>query len=280
MEIKKEDIQKLIYELKTRFYVDFSNYAENSFGRRVEYVLTTYNLPNVDQLILKIRDDRSMSEKLINDITVNTTELFRDPEVWIGLKRNIIPKLRLKPTINIWHSACSSGEEVYSMMILLNEAGLLDNAKILATDLNTNILKKAQCGTYSLRMQNSYFTNFDKVVRVNPLNSEEELDIPYTKYFDFDKEKGIFTAKDFLRSKPTFKQHNLLDPNYLKFDIIFCRNVIIYFNSEMQNIVIGNHNNALFDEGILILGAHESIAYLPIASKFNQKFMRGCYIKK
>ncbi|MEI7596439.1 MAG: protein-glutamate O-methyltransferase CheR [Bacteroidota bacterium] len=280
IKVTKEEVLKVANELKANYKVDFTNYAESSLTRRIEYILTTYNLANVDVLISKIKGDNCMYEKLVNDITVNTTEMFRDPEVWLSIKRNIIPKLRSKMNINVWHAGCSSGEEVYSMAILLNEAGLLDRAKVLASDLNTTILSKAKAGAYNTRMHNTYFSNFDKVVKVNPMNEDEEINVPYDKYFDFSFDKSTFTVNSKIREKIVFRQFNLMDNIYLKFDIIFCRNVIIYFDNELQNKVITMFNNSLFDDGYLILGSHESMAYLPINSKFTTKFARGTYLKK
>ena len=280
VKVTKEDINKLIHELKAYSKVDFTEYAENSFIRRIEYVLTTYCLPNIDGIISKLKSDTAFPEKLVNDITVNTTEMFRDPEIWLNIKRNIIPRLKEKMTINIWHAGCSSGEEVYSMAILLNEAGLIGKSKVLASDLNTTILSKAKAGLYNSRMHYSYFDNFDKVVKVNPLNSDEVIEVSYDKYFDFNEDKSSFSIKPFLKDHIVFRQHNLMDSQFLKFDLIFCRNVIIYFNNELQNKVITMFHNSLFDSGNLILGSHESMAYLPVASKFISKFVRGTYEKK
>lgn len=280
-EVSKRDILRVIYELKNVHDFDFSNFAEQSFKRRIEYVLTTYNLATVDDLLRQIRDDKNYCQKFVNDITVNTTELFRDSDIWLQLRRNILTRFRDKPNINIWHAGCSSGEEVYSMLILLNEHNLLDKTKVFATDINTDILNKAREGLFNNRLHHAYFHNFDKVVNVNPLNFDEALNISYEKYFDIDSVSKTFRVKRFLQDKVTFKYHNLVGGSiFYKFDLIFCRNVIIYFNTELQNKVISLFHESLFDDGMLLLGTHENIVYLPIGTKYEQKTMKGLYYKK
>ncbi len=279
--ITREDMHKLILEFKRLSGFDFSNYAEQSFRRRIEHTLVMYNLPNVDALLSKIKKDKKVIQKFINDITVNTTELFRDTDVWLDLRRNVLIGFKNKTHINIWHAGCSSGEEVYSMLILLNELNMLDKARVFATDINTKILERAKTGVFNRRMHHAYFDNFDKVVKVNPLNFEETIDVPYSKYFETDSDNKTFNVKDFLREKVTFKFHNLVsDDIFYKFDFVFCRNVIIYFNTELQNKVVSLFHESLFSDGVLLVGAHENITYLPVGSKFEPKIMKGMYIKK
>jgi chemotaxis protein methyltransferase CheR len=281
VEVQKTDVQRVIYEFKKTYGLDFSNYAEMSFKRRVEHILVSHNLSNVDEMLKKTRDNKEYFQRVINDITVNTTELFRDVPVWLNLRRNVLNIFKDRNHINIWHAGCSSGEEVYSMLILLNELNLLDKAKVFATDLNTEILDKARNGIFNSRLHHAYFDNFDKVIKVNPLNFEEKVDIPYSKYFEQDELNKTFRIKKFLRDKVTFKTHNLVEGTiFYKFDLIFCRNVIIYFNTELQNRVISLFHESLFNDGMLLIGAHENISYLPIGSKFETKIMKGLYFKK
>lgn len=279
--ITKEDVQKVIQVFRQQYNYDFSEYALQSFSRRIEHILVSYNLANIDALFAKLRGDQNLVQRIVNDITVNTTELFRDPDIWLNLRRNVLPGFKNSESINIWHAGCSSGEEVYSMLILLNEMGMLEKAKVFATDINTDILTKAKQGVFNKRMHHGYFHSFDTVIKVNPLNFEESVDIPYEKYFDFDKQGNSFQVKDFLREKVTFRKHNLVEGNvFYKFDLIFCRNVIIYFNTELQNRVITLFYESLFNSGMLLIGAHENISYLPIGSKYENKIMKGLYFKK
>jgi len=279
--VTNDDVLKVIREFKLYYEFDFSNYAEQSFTRRIEYLLVSYNLDNVDSLINKVKSDKNVFQKCVNDITVNTTELFRDPDIWLSFRRNVLPFFKNNETINIWHAGCSSGEEVYSMLILLNEMDMLQKVKMFATDINTEILEKAKRGVYNSRLHQSYFLSFDRVIRINPLNFEEFKDVPYEKYFEIDNNTGTFCVKQFIKDKATFKYHNIVDANiFYKFDIIFCRNVIIYFNTELQNKTISMFCDSLFNKGILFLGVHENISYLPIGSRFENKIMKGLYFKK
>lgn len=276
-----EDLEKLVFEFKRLYGFDFSEYAEQSFKRRIEHILVTYNLPDVDTLLYKVRKDKQTFQKCLNDITVNTTELFRDTNVWNNLRRNVLPQFKNRTHINIWHAGCSSGEEVYSMLILLNELDMLEKAKVFATDINTNILERAKTGVFNSKLHHTYFDNFDRVIKVNPLNFEETIDVPYSKYFETDPDSKTFKVRDFLRDKVTFKYHNLVnDDIFYKFDFVFCRNVIIYFNTELQNKVVSLFHESLFNDGILLVGAHENITYLPVGNKFEPKIMKGLYFKK
>lgn len=279
--ITKEDITKVIQVFKQQFNFDFSEYALQSFSRRIEHILISYNFPDVNTMLSKLKNDQGLVEKIINDITVNTTELFRDTDIWLNLRRNVLPGFKNSESINIWHAGCSSGEEVYSMLILLNELDMLDKVKVFATDVNTEILTKAKKGVFNKRMHHGYFHSFDTVIKVNPLNFEETIEVPYDKYFEFDKQGNAFQVKKFLRDKVTFRKHNLVEGNvFYKFDLIFCRNVIIYFNTELQNRVITLFYESLFNSGMLLIGAHENISYLPIGSKYENKIMKGLYFKK
>lgn len=139
VEISKNDVLRVIYEFRKTYGFDFANYAEMSFKRRVEHLLVSHNLSGVEELIRKVKENEQYFQKCVNDITVNTTELFRDVDVWLNLRRNVLNLFKDKPNINIWHAGCSSGEEVYSMLILLNELNLLDKAKVFATDINSDI---------------------------------------------------------------------------------------------------------------------------------------------
>lgn len=166
------------------------------------------------------------------------------------------------------------------MLILLNELDLLDKCNILATDLNTDVIDVAKKGEYVYRFNIDYLDNFNKVIRQNPYNFDEFYDIPYSKYFHIDKVKDILAVKPFLLKKVVFKKHDLVkDAGILnsKFDLILCRNVLIYFNNDLQNRIFDNFYENLFSKGYLVLGIHESIIG-PKASKYVKKGL--VYMKK
>jgi len=279
MDVTDQDVQLFKYTLKNSSNYDFSDYSEKSLKRRIAKVLAD-NKMDITTLISTTRNNKVFLEKIIRDITVNTTELFRDPQVWQTLRYSLIPRYKNNQVINIWHAGCSTGQEVYSMMILLNEMELLDKAKIYATDINSEVIEYAKKGIYKYRFNIGYLDNFDKVIKENPYNYETFYDVPYEKYFDIDKAKDIIVMKKFLRDIPVYKKLDLVkDENifYIKFDIIMCRNVIIYFNYDLQNRVFDLYFKNLYPKGCLVVGLHETILG-PFASKFEKRGQ--VYLKK
>lgn len=277
--LNNEDIQRFITALKMYSSYDFTNYSERSFARRVEKILIDNDL-NISQLCIKVGKDKDFLEKVVRDITVNTTELFRDIQMWITLKYQILPKLKENKSIFIWHAGCSSGQEVYSMLILLNELGMFEQAKVFASDINTDMLEIAKKGVYKYRFNLGYLDNFDKVIKQNPYNYEDTKEVSYDNYFDIDKAKDTITMKPFLRDKIVLRKHDLVNDGnifYSKFDLILCRNVIIYFNNKLQSRVINLFSNSLYRDGYLVLGAHESILD-PMINDFERT--KGFYRKK
>lgn len=277
--VTDEEVQRFITAIKMVSTYNFTDYSERSFKRRIEKLLVDNHM-DINQLSLKMSKDKDFLEKIIRDITVNTTELFRDPDMWTTLKYQILPKLKKNKSIFIWHAGCSSGQEIYSMLILLSELGMFEQAKVFATDINSEMLEASKKAVYKYRFNLGYLDNFDKVIRENPYNFEEKIDVPYEKYFDIDKVKDTITMKKFLREKAVFRKHDLVNDGnifYSKFDLILCRNVIIYFNNKLQNHVIDLFSNSLYRDGFLILGAHESILG-PVANNFDRT--KGFYRKK
>ena len=261
MTLSDQEVQFFVNTIKNTSGYDFSEYSEKSLKRRLQKILIDNN-SDLLTLINKVKTNKDFLEKIVRDITVNTTELFRDPQIWQTLRYRILPKFSENRNINIWHAGCSTGQEVYSLMIILNEMGLLDKAKIYATDLNDDVMKHAQQGQYKYRFNIGYLDNFDKVIKENPYNYEEYYDVPYDKYFSVDKPTDTIKMHDFLREKPIYKKHDLVkDGNslYVKFDIILCRNVIIYFNYNLQGKVFDLFHRNLYDTGSLVLGMHETI---------------------
>ncbi|TAJ15286.1 protein-glutamate O-methyltransferase CheR [Marinilabiliaceae bacterium JC017] len=252
------DYKNYLQHLKKHTRYDFSGYSDNSIHRRIQKVLTDHHL-NVEQLIEKTKYDQLFVEKMVEEITVNTTELFRNPEVWIDLYHKYKSFLKNKKQINIWHAGCSSGQEVYSNLIILNELGLLDRVKIVGTDLNIKMLSASKKGRYNYKFNRQYIENFNKVLNSKKNGSPK---VPFEKYFTINEQEDCLEVNDFLRAIPLFRRHDLVQekiPFYNKFDVIFCRNVLIYFNAELQSKIIQQFYNQLFVGGIMILGNHEGI---------------------
>lgn len=272
MTVSDQDLKFFVQALKTASYYDLSDYSEKSLKRRIQKILTD-NKMDINTLVGTIKTNPAFTERVLKDITVNTTELFRDPTIWHTLRYRVLPKLENNKNINIWHAGCSTGQEVYSMMILLKEMGLFDKAKIFATDINTDVLEQAKKGLYKFRFNIGYLDNFDKVIKQNPYNYDEYTEVPYEKYFRIDKLKDEIFMNEELKEKPIYRKHDLVkDGNlfFAKFDIILCRNVIIYFNYNLQNKVFELFHSNLYTKGALILGMHETILG-PMAQRFDKK---------
>ena len=255
-----KDIQIFIQAMRKRSCYDFSNYSMSSLKRRIGKVLNDNNM-NIHQLAENILNDWSFTEKLVRNITVCTTELFRDPELWTELGKDILRSFSGKDKIRIWHAGCSSGQEVYSMMIILHEINMLEKCEIYASDINTEALDLARKGLYKYRFNRIYLDNFNKVLN-NDQEGSGKKNVAYEKYFTVNQVSDEIRMSPFLTDKPVYKKSDLVkdeNPFNVIFDIIVCRNVIIYFNFELQNRVFNLFYRNLNDYGRLVLGAHESI---------------------
>jgi chemotaxis protein methyltransferase CheR len=278
MALSDKEIHYFVSTIKNYSNYDLSEYSEKSLKRRIQKVLDD-NRMDITTVLNKLKTSKTFVEKTVKDITVNTTELFRDPQVWQDLRFRILPKFKNNKNINIWHAGCSTGQEVYSMLILLNELGLYDKAKIFATDLNDDALEQAKKGVYKYRFNIGYLDNFDKVIKENPFNYEEYNEVPYSKYFKINKLNDTLEINDYLKSKPIFRKHDLVKGENLyfaKFDLIMCRNVIIYFKYELQSKIFKLFHEHLYTNGYLLFGMHESMLG-EIANKFEK---RGHFYRK
>jgi chemotaxis protein methyltransferase CheR len=154
-EIGTKDINKVIDAIHDSCGINFKDYAFSSFKRRIIRFMQINKIRDINEFIEIIQSNKAFTDNLVKEITVNVTEMFRDPSFWIFIRDIILPQIRHKSQINIWHAACSTGEEVYSMAIVLKESNLLNKSKIIATDLNSNVLRIAEMGSYTLKSQES-----------------------------------------------------------------------------------------------------------------------------
>lgn len=257
MEINSNDIQLLIDTIFNLSGYDFSQYSPKSLERRLEKILTDYNC-SMPELVAKIKSNPLLIEGIVKNITVNTSEFFRDPTVWIEFEEKVIPHLKKLNRIKVFHIGCSFGHEPYSMLMMLNEHQLLDKAEIMATDLNSDVLLTAKEGRFRYFLDAEYLKNFDLVLNRDPLNDT----VPYDKYFIIDPVKDILRVRQQFIGKIKFYKHDLVHdtiPDTDSFDVIMCRNLLIYFNMELQNKVLFKFYRALKLNSFLILGYHESI---------------------
>jgi chemotaxis protein methyltransferase CheR len=234
------------------------NYALSSFKRRINRIMELYNFKSVDLLSKKIKEDRLFFEEFLSEITVNVTEMFRDPSLWRVLRDDVIPNILLNhDSINIWHAGCSSGEEVLSMSILLKEMGILEKAKIIATDIDKVILDKAKKATFPAKNMELNEKNYIRFQGTESLS----------KYFSIQGQNAVMDPK--LIANVSFREHDLVKGNvFNKFDLVLCRNVMIYFNQNLQNEVLKKIHESLFKYSYLIIGSKESLIWCEIANKF------------
>ena len=257
-EVEIEEAKELAVLILAKYGYDFTNYAISSFKRRLLSFMKKFNIKDVPTLKRKILESEKFFLTFINEITVNTTELFRDPEVWRALVEKAFPILKSRGEIDVWHAACSSGEEVLSMSIAAREHGLEDNIKsVHATDINSNMLEIARSATYPLRYWDSFVSNYKLY---NPQGDLRQ----YCKI----KKGNIYFDKTLI-SKVNFYHHDLVvDEMKNQFDLIFCRNVMIYFNPMLQDQVIRLLYNSLKPGGILVIGSKESLIWSSLIDRF------------
>jgi chemotaxis protein methyltransferase CheR len=258
-EIEIADLKKITELVKDKYKYDFSNYAMSSFKRRIQRILELYKFPTTDVLLKKLADDPRFFKEFLSEITVNVTEMFRDPSFWRVLREKILPNLLLNSdSISIWHAGCSSGEEVFSMAILLREMGILEKAKIIATDIDTAILEKARSGIYPAKNMELNQKNY---IRFQGSSSLE-------KYYR-EESGGRVVMDKTLVENVSFREQNLVSSvPFSKFDLILCRNVMIYFNQNLQNGVLKMFHESLFKYGYLIVGSKESLIWADVANRF------------
>lgn len=272
MELQEKDIRQFQARLLEASTYDFTDYSLTSLRRRLTKILLELEMP-MEELLEKVSHDPAFPEKLVRKITVHTTELFRDPMIWRALQHTFKVAWKDKEEISIWHPGCSTGQEVYSMMMVLDELGMLDRTRILATDLNPDVLDIAARGRYKYHFNQSYLENFDKVILQGDGKVSAALKKHWKSYFSVSERHDSIQMHERLCSKPVYKKFDLAQNSkriLANFDLIVCRNVIIYFNQHLQNRVFDLFYNNLSARGMLWLGVHESMLG-PHAEKFRKQ---------
>ena len=263
MLVGDKELDAFIACIKQKSRFDFSEYSQKSLIRRIEKVLVD-NTCTFDDLIKKLNQDLRFLETVVKQITVNTTELFRDPNFWQEFRNSLAPELEKKEKIKIWHAGCSTGQEVYSMLILLHELKLFDKTDVFATDINEDVIEYAKTGVYPYRHLDDYRENFNKVIKDNPFGKSFSH-LPFEKYFEINSRKSSLKVAEFLRKKPIFSCHDLVSLNNPfneeTYDIIICRNVLIYFNADLQKKIYHLFHKNMHANSYLILGMQESMGW-------------------
>ena len=244
--ISDEELDALMQALKNRYGLDFTNYEKKSLKRSIVRLMMKHKMSSMLELWAKIIKDKEFFEKGIDDLLVNLTELFRNPDAWLVIKDKILEFYKTKSRLNVWHAGCSTGEEVYTMAIVLEEKGMLHRTRAIATDLSSIALKKATLGDYSLIIIEQYLKPFLAFFPTRKM----------ADFFDFNEFHA--TIKPIYKSHVTFQRHNLVhDAMNTKQDIIFCRNVMIYFDEKLKLKVLQLFHQSLNDDGFLIIGYYD-----------------------
>jgi chemotaxis protein methyltransferase CheR len=245
-----EEFKQFLESIRFVYGYDFTEYSEASVKRRIQSFMEGNKISSIKDLGRLILKDEPTFERFVQDFTVNVTEMFRDPMFYKSLRKNVIKRLATYPFIKIWIAGCSTGEEVYSMAILLREEGMLERAVIYATDINQAALQKAKDGISSIDNMKSYTENYMKSGGKNSFS-----DYYKAKY------NSVLWDKS-LRQNIVFSVHNLaMDKSFNEFQLILCRNVLIYFNQSLQDKVINLFYESLCAFGFLALGNKESLLF-------------------
>ncbi|ASS94387.1 CheR family methyltransferase [Peribacillus simplex] len=227
---------------------DFRKYMRSSIKRRVENRMRLDHIRRISGMIEMVLYEKGYVEKLLKDFSINVTEMFRDPEFFKAFRLNIVPLLKKLPEIRIWHAGCSTGEEAFSMAIILKEEGLYDKARIYATDMNDEVLRHAEKGILPLNRMQSYTKNYLQA------GGNQE----FSEYYTTDYQNAYLDSN--LLKNIVFFQHNLVtDGSFNEFHIIMCRNVMIYFTGELQTYVNQLFYDSLCKGGFLAVGSKETL---------------------
>ncbi len=230
---------------------DFRNYSKSSIHRSLVHELERYKLSHMSELIPLILYQPEVLQNVLQRLSIKVTEFFRDPCFFHSLSQDIFPLLRTFPFFKIWHAGCASGEEVYSLAILLEEAGLLDRARIYATDFNHSILAKAKEGIFARNKVEEFAKHYWEAG-----GNQEFLNYFHSKY-------NVAKINSHFKRKITFAHHNLVtDSVFGEMQMVVCRNVLIYFDQDLKTRVLKLFFDSLCHGGILCLGSKESLEYL------------------
>jgi len=254
-----KEIRELLESIRFMYGYDFTEYAEASIKRRIDYFMGLHKIDSLKVLGKMLLRDEAVFEQFIQEVTVNVTEMFRDPAFYKSLRRHVVERLATYPFIKVWIAGSSTGEEVYSIAILLKEEGLLQRSVIYATDINQRALQSAREGIYRMDQMKAYTVNYQKSGGKNAFS-----DYYVSKY------NAVLLDKS-LRENIVFSVHNLtIDKSFNEFQLILCRNVLIYFNQDLQNKVINLFYESLCPFGFLGLGNKESLLFTDRKRQFEE----------
>ncbi|MCW3127452.1 MAG: chemotaxis protein CheR [Bacteroidetes bacterium] len=244
------DIELLLTTLYRQYGYDFRQYSEAHVRRRIMNRFILSGLNSMTDMQARVQNDNKFAALLLQDLSITVTEMFRDPEFYRSLREKVIPILKTYSFIKVWHAGCSTGEEAYSMAILLKEAGLYDRTTIYATDFNQQALDHAREGIFSNELIKDYTINYQRS------GGPESFSSYYTSQYN------MVIIDQSLKKNIVWANHNLVtDSVFAEVHLILCRNVLIYFNKDLQNRVQTLFLDSLINGGMLCLGTKESLRF-------------------
>jgi chemotaxis protein methyltransferase CheR len=255
----EEDILLLLEAVHHKYGYDFRHYSQAHVTRRIMNKMKMSGLADVSQMQTKVLNDEIFAAELLQDLSITVTEMFRDKEFYKSLRENVIPFLKTYPFIKIWHAGCATGEEAYSMAIIIMEEGLYDRTTIYATDFNQQVLNIAKEGVFSNALIKEYTTNYQ-------LSGGKES---FSNYYTANYDKVIMNQS--LKKNIVWANHNLVtDSVFSEVHLILCRNVLIYFDKQLQNKVQKLFYDSLINGGILCLGSKESLQFTDLHEAYTE----------
>lgn len=257
LDLPDNEYFRLLNMIRNKYDYDFSKYSKASMLRRISRFIINKNIRDLGELNEKVFKDKSFFETFLQEITVNVTEMFRDPSFYLALRSKVVPYLKTYPSLKLWDAGCSTGEETYSLAILLKEETLFNKTRIYATDINQKVLNTAKDGIYPIAYMKDYSRNY--------LNAGGHGSL--SDYYFANYNNAILNNE--LSRNLVFSIHNLAqDGSFNEFNLIVCRNVLIYFQKELQEKVLGLFLESLPMFGFLALGNKESIRFTKIQNHF------------
>ncbi len=254
---EKIEVELLLAGIQKRYGYDFTNYSHASLMRRLNRAREYIGVESFTALLDRLIHSEKDFDEFLKHMSITVTAMFRDPLFYKSVREVIVPLLKTYPFIKIWHAGCATGEEVYSMAILLHEEGFLDRTRIYATDFNKHSLDIAEKGVYLAKYMESYSANYKEA------GGKAEL----SDYYSSGYERAKF--KDYLKERITFSYHNLVtDGVFGEMNLICCRNVMIYFDKILQDHALAKFHDSLRHSGFLCLGNKESLNFTAVRSQF------------
>ncbi len=267
--IENIELELLLQALFLQYGYDFRDYSRAHVKRRVKHRMVQEGVKSISELQDNVLHDRSTFERLVRSLSINVTEMFRNPGFYKSVREKVIPALKTYPYLKIWHAGCATGEEVYSFAIMLKEEGLLERTQIYATDFNPDVIQQARKGIFPIRNIKEYTANYQKA------GGKES----FSDYYHANDELVIFDKN--LKKNILFAEHNLVtDGVFAEVNMVVCRNVLIYFNRNLQNAVLKMLHESLITGGFLALGTKESLMFSGEEKKYKAIDVRQKIFKK